>query len=555
MSTPGNSDVRDQVRRILESDSFRSAPQISRLLGFLTDATLDGEPLKESVIGSAFFNRPSGYDPQADPVVRTEVRRLRLKLSEYYQKEGADASVLIDIPAGAYKVRFASREVPCPEAAAVPPAETGAGRKHPSGFRVKIIGAVALLLLGTAAWLLPRVTGRTTRSVAVLRLRDLAGAGDTAWLGNALSEMLAADLSGADRLRTIPIDNVARTRLDVALPDAVSLGPAQLDRIRRTLGADLVVAGSYLSVGMPGSREYRIDVSIYDTRIGRPAGSASEMGDERTLFDMVSRVGNRIGRQVGVETNTTRLQQLSCALDVSQLDAASQMEVKGISRVELAKALCLKADFLPNGQAKQQLYAQALEMGRKEGPGPWELGPLNGLARIYAGRRDFVKAADFYRQGYQSSLKYYGPDHAGTAEAKVHWARSRLQIGETKEALAQIKEAIPVARRGLPPDSLTLWEILHNAIHTCNDARDFEDAESYTREALAINERLHLPPTSERWGMLYWDLGRAERGEKHYPDAIAALEKAEADFEQFPDTRTMQVRTDIEQVRAEQRAR
>src|SRR5580700_3678346 len=112
VSTPASSDVRDQVRRIRESDTFRSAPQVSRLLTFLTDATLNGEPLKESVIGAAFFNRPSGYDPQIDPVVRTEVRRLRLKLSEYYQKEGAGAPILIEIPSGAYKVRFASREVP-----------------------------------------------------------------------------------------------------------------------------------------------------------------------------------------------------------------------------------------------------------------------------------------------------------------------------------------------------------------------------------------------------------------------------------------------------------
>jgi hypothetical protein len=72
-------------------------------------------------------------------------------------------------------------------------------------------------------------------------------------------------------------------------------------------------------------------------------------------------------------------------------------------------------------------------------------------------------------------------------------------------------------------------------------------------EAFAVNERMRLPPTSERWGMLYWDLGRSKRGEKNYRDALAALEKAEANLRQFPDTRTMEVQADIEQVKAEQR--
>jgi hypothetical protein len=62
-----------------------------------------------------------------------------------------------------------------------------------------------------------------------------------------------------------------------------------------------------------------------------------------------------------------------------------------------------------------------------------------------------------------------------------------------------------------------------------------------------------LTAASERWGMLYWDLGRAKRGQKKYRDAIAALEKAEADLRQFQDTRSSEIHGDIEQTKAEQR--
>jgi TolB-like protein len=550
MSPPASSEILEQLQRICESDTFRSAPQVSRLLTFLTNATLEGTPLKESVIGASFFARSCGYDSQADPVVRTEVRRLRLKLGEYYTKEGSGAPIVIEIPPGGYKVRFSMRAVSLPELSpkaapeapvAPPPAsETSLPAKWYASPRLKSASA-AVFLIGVAVWLLLGLTGRSTthRTVAVFRLRDLDGASDTAWLGNALSEMIATQLSGSDKLRIIPLDDGARTRLALAVPDAVSLRPPELSRIRQDLGADLVVAGSYASIGSGESKAYRIDVQIYDARTGQSAGSASETGDERTLFEMVSRVGGRIGRQVGVETTST--------------PGALLLGAKGLSKVDLAKTLTMKADMLPNGPEKEALYHQALEIGRKESSGAWEMGPLIGLANISGGRVDFVNQTNFFKQSYEVSRKYNGPDHVFTAVAEVRWARARTRIGEGKEAVEQIREAIPLARRGFPPDSPRLWNILHDAIHTCNEAKSYRDAESYTMEALALNERMHLTAASERWGMLYWDLGRAKRGEKKYRDAIAALEKAEAGLRQFQDTRAREIRGDIEQAKAEQR--
>ena len=138
-------------------------------------------------------------------------------------------------------------------------------------------------------------------------------------------------------------------------------------------------------------------------------------------------------------------------------------------------------------------------------------------------------------------------DQATLAETEVRWARSRVRTGQVKEAMEQIRQAVPVARRALPPDSVRLWDILHNAVHACNDAQDFRDADAYVQEAMAVTERMHLPSTSDRWGMLYWDLGRAKRGERNYDEAIAAFKKAELNFRQFPDNRTKQVRADIEE--------
>ncbi len=44
--------------------------------------------LKEYVIGTEVYDRKPPYHPSQDSIVRTEARRLRAKLKEYYESEG-----------------------------------------------------------------------------------------------------------------------------------------------------------------------------------------------------------------------------------------------------------------------------------------------------------------------------------------------------------------------------------------------------------------------------------------------------------------------------------
>ncbi|MFN7918950.1 MAG: hypothetical protein U0Q16_02570 [Bryobacteraceae bacterium] len=80
------------------------------LLRFLVEQELNGQghSLKEAVLGTEVFGRPPGYNPKLDPVVRVEVRRLRLKLHEYYAQADAAGSkdgggVRFEIPKGTYR--------------------------------------------------------------------------------------------------------------------------------------------------------------------------------------------------------------------------------------------------------------------------------------------------------------------------------------------------------------------------------------------------------------------------------------------------------------------
>lgn len=98
-----------QIERIANSSVMRNGLVIQRLLRYLGHCTLDGGEVKEAIIGVEVFGRECGYDPKIDTIVRVQAHRLRVKLKNYYETEGANDSLIIDIPRGGYHVVFRRR--------------------------------------------------------------------------------------------------------------------------------------------------------------------------------------------------------------------------------------------------------------------------------------------------------------------------------------------------------------------------------------------------------------------------------------------------------------
>src|ERR1017187_675766 len=96
--------IRPALARLLESPEFAQSERMRKLLVYLVNSVLGGRSgqIKETVIGVDVFGRDPGYDPKIDGIVRTEARRLRLKLQEYYAGAGQHETVRIDLPKGGY---------------------------------------------------------------------------------------------------------------------------------------------------------------------------------------------------------------------------------------------------------------------------------------------------------------------------------------------------------------------------------------------------------------------------------------------------------------------
>jgi hypothetical protein len=77
-------------------------------LTWVVEHTLAGESdqLRERVIGTEVFGRSSDYEPSDDSIVRVRAAEVRKRLAQYYQSNGANELVRIDIPPGSYKAVF-----------------------------------------------------------------------------------------------------------------------------------------------------------------------------------------------------------------------------------------------------------------------------------------------------------------------------------------------------------------------------------------------------------------------------------------------------------------
>ena len=102
----------DQVRAALEellgwTELVRS-PQLAKFLSHIVEAKLrgEGESIKAYSIAVDVFGRPASFDPQADPIVRVQARRLRGLLQEFERQRLGKSSTRITLPVGRYVPEF-----------------------------------------------------------------------------------------------------------------------------------------------------------------------------------------------------------------------------------------------------------------------------------------------------------------------------------------------------------------------------------------------------------------------------------------------------------------
>jgi adenylate cyclase len=143
-------EIRAELERILRSRCFAHAGRASVFLRFVVEETLAGAGprLKGYTIGTEVFGRPLDFDPQADPLVRVEAGRLRSRLAEYYQNEGAGNPVQIELPRGAYAAKWRRKDAaPTMDEGFEPPPARRRSRWRPALVAVVLLSLIAATVL------------------------------------------------------------------------------------------------------------------------------------------------------------------------------------------------------------------------------------------------------------------------------------------------------------------------------------------------------------------------------------------------------------------------
>jgi TolB-like protein/tetratricopeptide (TPR) repeat protein len=194
----GEEDVVVALQRLLAWPDIARSGQLSRFLSYIVERKLRGEAqsIKAYSIAVDVFGRPGDFDPQTDPIVRVQARRLRALLSEFYRTEGSEDELRITLPTGRYVPEFVHRadinvpEAPLPVIPDVVPAQDRvAARRFSTSWLLLAALSVGMTVIALAfsGWG-PRVEGGAGRqaliappSILVTEFQSLTG--DMADLG------------------------------------------------------------------------------------------------------------------------------------------------------------------------------------------------------------------------------------------------------------------------------------------------------------------------------------------------------------------------------------
>jgi serine/threonine-protein kinase len=519
---PSVESVKSQLARILASRGFAHAERLSRFLRFVVDQTVEGrgDELKEYLLGLEVFGRGESFDPRIDTVVRVEAHRLRAKLKEYYENEGRDDALLIDLPKGSYVPAFHKRE---PARPLSQPAKLGIWSR--SNWKIGTVAAAVLLAALVTYWLIfygqrgtvpetPVQPHERPPSIAVLPFADLSPQRDLEYFCDGITDELINTLAQVEGLHV-----VSRTSAF-----AFKGKPQDIRQIGQQLNVGAVLDGSVRKMG----ERMRITAQLVNVADGFHLWSRTYQGNMQDIFDVQDKISRAIvdalsvqlvgGEQVRLGKRHTQ------NLDAYNLYLRGRYQWnkrtgqglnKGIEYFQ--QAITLDTSYAPAHAGLADSYAMLASYGVSP---PKEVMPKAKAAAVKALQIDDTLAEAHASLGLvKSFFDWDWPEaereYKRAIELNPGYATAHQWYSGCLRAVGRLEEALTEIRRAQELDPLSL------AI-----SRDVGRAYRLRRQPdLAIEQyrtTLELEPSFPSG---YLHLALEYQAESRYEAAIAALER------------------------------
>jgi len=306
----------------------------------------------------------------------------------------------------------------------------------------------------------PNAAVKPRPSIAVLGFRNVSGSARDAWLSVAISEMLSTELSAGGTYRTVTEEDVARSKVELSLLDADSLGRDSLARLRTNLGSDLVVLGSYTVIREARGKRIRVDLRLQDTQTGDTIAEQAVTGRDSDLFELISSAGLRLRQNLSLgEISSQQAVEVRASLPAS--GEAARYYAEGLSKLRMFDGIAARELFFKT-IAFDQKFARA----------------HSALAQAWSILGYDQRAKDESRIAFELSSTLSRPDRM--------WIE-----GTYREANFEWDKAIEIYK--------TLYDFFPDNLDYGLRLADVQRASGNPDAALAILQSLHkLPPPSGR---------------------------------------------------------
>lgn len=483
-----------QLDRILSSAGFANSERLSRFLRFTVERATAGhtDQLKEYSLALSVFDKRDSFDPRFDPIVRVEAGRLRTRLRHYYETEGREDPLVIDLPKGGYVPRFIAQQ------------GDSEAQRAPDNPRFE-------------------APVYSRNSIAVLPFADHSPNRDQEYFCDGMTEELINALTKLRELRVVAWTSALRLRGE----------SHDLRAIGERLKVGTIVAGSVRKAG----ERLRVTVQL----IGAPDGCYlwSEIYD-RELKDVFS-------------TQEEISQAIAGRLKIQIADGQRKHLVRQYTENFDAYNLYLKGRHSWNQRSEQGLrkgidyFEQAILLDPRYAPA------YSGLSDSYSllGNSGVVPAKEVKGKAMSAALKAVEIDptlaeaHTALGHVRATYLWDWLSASAEYKTAIALNPAYATAHHWYAVTYLAPLALMDEALAEIQRAEELDPmslsikrdiaiilyhARLYERAIQHSNKTIQIEPNFSGG---YWALGLAQEQLGRYAEAVAAFQQA---LELSPDT-------------------
>jgi tetratricopeptide (TPR) repeat protein/tRNA A-37 threonylcarbamoyl transferase component Bud32 len=287
------------------------------------------------------------------------------------------------------------------------------------------------------------------KSIAVLGFQNLSGRKDADSLGDILADSLWSQLD-TGQVRFIPPSRVEEMKQNFGVESqSNALSQDQIAAIRKFLGADILVTGSYTVTGAADHAGIQWNIHLLNAADGESLGSVAQSGSQADLNALVVHSGRLLRRQLGITLSAAEEARMDASLstnpdamrDFSEArERLRAFDVLAATKL-LEKAIEADPQFAQAHSALAESWdalgfeSKAAEEAKKaldSAAGLSTEARARASGQYYAATRDWTKAIQQYAQLWT--------EYRDEPEYGLLLANTQIRAGKSSDALTTIAQ-------------------------------------------------------------------------------------------------------------------